>query len=301
MPAIELRQIRYFLHLADELSFSRAAKKACISQSSMTEQLQRLEDVLGVCLVDRNRRHVSLTSAGGVLQREARAVLEQIETLVEHTRNAGGVVRERLRIGYSEMAISSPMPKIIQNFRHRYPETDTILLEQSSNGSEKALLQGNFDCLFVPDLQAHPKISSLAMGDDVVLACMPDSSPLLGTPSVQIEQFRDLPIILPEDGSRFGDCILTAFARADIRPKIAARMSRASAILTLVASEAGIGFIPLSLAGLVPNGVTVRPFANPALTVPFSLVWRNEPNNGVVDRFVAIARETIGCDGGQPP
>jgi DNA-binding transcriptional LysR family regulator len=75
---------------------------------------------------------------------------------------------------------------------------------------------------------------------------------------------------------------------------VVARISRASAILTLVASEAGTGFIPLSLAGLVPNGVVVRPFAKPALTVPFSLVWRNDPSNCVVDRFVTIARDTTG-------
>jgi DNA-binding transcriptional LysR family regulator len=294
MPPIELRQLRYFVHLAEELSFSRAAKKANISQSSMTEQLQRLEDILSVRLVDRNRRNVRLTPAGDVLQQYAENLLEQIETLVEKTRNAGGLFRERLRIGYSEMALSSPMPRIIQNFRHRYPDTDTILLEQSSNGSEKALLQGTFDCLFVPELQSHPKISSLGIGDDLVLACMPESSHLLSNASVQIEHFRDEPIILPLEGSRFGDRILAAFARADIRPKIVARMSRASAILTLVASEAGTGFIPLSLAGLVPNGVAVRPFAQPALTVPFSLVWRNDPGNCVVDRFVAIAREITG-------
>jgi DNA-binding transcriptional LysR family regulator len=299
MAAIELRQLRYFVHLAEELSFSRAAKKAHISQSSMTEQLQRLEDVLGVRLVDRNRRNVRLTLAGGMLQQQTQTLLDQIETLVEKTRRAGGIFRERLRIGYSEMALSSPMPKIIQNFRHRYPDTDTILLEQSSNGSERALLQGTFDCLFVPDLQAHPKISSLVIGDDLVLACMPESSHLLSNASVQIEQFRDEPIILPEEGSRFSQRIMAAFARADIRPKIVARMSRASAILTLVASETGTGFIPLSLAGLVPSGVAVRPFAKPALTVPFSLVWRNDPGNCVVDRFVAVARETTGRDAGR--
>src|SRR5256714_11218762 len=114
MLPIELRQLRYFMRLAEELSFSRAAKKANISQSSMTEQLQRLEDVLGVRLVDRNRRNVRLTPAGEVLQQQTRALLEQVETLAEKTRNAGGIFRERLRIGYSEMALSSPMPRIIQ-------------------------------------------------------------------------------------------------------------------------------------------------------------------------------------------
>ncbi|MCK1716566.1 LysR family transcriptional regulator [Bradyrhizobium sp. 141] len=294
MPPIELRQLRYFMYLADELSFSRAARRASISQSSMTDQLQRLEDVLGVRLVDRNRRNVCLTPAGSVLRREGQDLLERIEALADKTRAAGGISRERLRIGYSEMALSSPMPRIIQNFRHRYPDTDTILLEQSSNGSERALLHGTFDCLFVPDLQAHPRISSLGIGDDAVLACMPDSSRLLDSPSVYPEQFREEPIILPEEGSRFGDRIMAAFARADVRPKIAARMSRASAILTLVAAEAGIGFIPLSLVGLVPSGVGVRPFANPPLTIPFALVWRNDPVNCVVERFVAIARETVG-------
>lgn len=293
MSPVELRQLRYFLHLADELNFCRAAKKAHVSQSSVTEQLQRLEDVLGVRLVDRNRRRVRLTPAGEVLQQQTRKLFEQVGTLVERTREAGGISRQRLRIGFSEMAVNSPMPKIIQNFRRSYPDADTVLLEQSSSGSERALLNGVLDCLFVPNLQAHPMISSLTIGEDLILACLPESSPLIASPSVRIEQLRDNPVILPAEGSRVSDLIVAAFARADIRPNVVTRISRVSAMLAFAASEGAVCFITLSLAGLVPDGIVLRPFVEPALTVPFSLVWRNQPSNCAVDHFVAIARETI--------
>lgn len=292
---IELRQLQLFLQLAAELNFSRAARKANISQSSMTTQLQRLEDVLGVHLVDRNRHSVRLTAAGEMLRTEALGLVDRVETLVERTRDAAGNVRPTLRIGYSEMAISSPMPKIIQHFRRCYPDTDTVLLEQSSNGSETALLKGTLDCVFVPTLQANPRISNLTIGEEVVLVCFPETSRLLEQATVRIDQLGEAHLILPEEGSRFSERIMRAFAQADIRPNVITRITRVSAMLTLVAAEAGVCFIPVSLAGLVPNGVAARPVAPPALTVPFSLVWRNEPPNPIVGRFVTIAREMTDC------
>lgn len=287
---IELRQLQLFLQLAEELNFSRAARNASISQSSMTTQLQRLEDVLGVHLVDRNRHSVRLTAAGETLQAEARGLIDQIRTLVERTREAAGNVRPTLRIGYSEMAISSPMPKIIQEFRRRHPETETLLVEQSSNGSEKALLKGSVDCLFVPTLRVHPELSNLTIGEEVVLVCIPDTSHLAPHATLRIAQLHDSNVILPDEGSRFSQRIARAFAEEDVQLKVSTRLSRVSAMLTLVAAEAGICFIPLSLAGLVPDGVVTRPVAPPALTVPFSLVWLREPRNLIVETFVTIAR-----------
>jgi DNA-binding transcriptional LysR family regulator len=294
---LELRQLRYFVHLADELSFNRAAQRANISQSSMTEQLQRLEDVLGVRLVERSTRSVGLTVAGELLHREARALLQQVDALVHTLRNAGGSSRQKLRIGYSEMALGSPMPKIVQNFRQRYPQVETTLVAQSSNGAEKALLQGAVDCVFVPDLRAHPALSSVPIGTDLVLACMPESSHLLENEFLKSDDLRDEPLIFPDEGSRFGDRIAGAFNTADVRPNIVARASRAYAILTLVASNTGTGFIPFSLLGLIPKGTATRPFGDPTLIVPLSLVWRNDPPNPVVACFVDIARETIAGHG----
>jgi LysR family transcriptional regulator, benzoate and cis,cis-muconate-responsive activator of ben and cat genes len=292
---IELRQLQLFLQLAEELNFSRAARNASISQSSMTTQLQRLEDVLGVHLVDRNRHSVRLTAAGEALQTEARGLLDQIRLLVERTREAAGNVRPTLRIGYSEMAISSPMPKIIQEFRRQHPETETLLVEQSSNGSEKALLKGAVDCLFVPTLRANSQLSNLTIGEEIILVCIPETSDLARCAAVQIAQLQACNIILPDEGSRFSQRIARAFAEADVQLKVSTRLSRVSAMLTLVAAEAGICFIPLSLAGLVPDGVVTRPVAPPALTVSFSLVWLRESRNLIVEHFVSIARRlTVG-------
>lgn len=287
---LELRHLRNFLHLAETLSFSRGAERAHISQSSMTEQIQRLEDVVGVRLVDRNRRHVRLTLAGETLRQQARSVLDSVDQVVEATRRAGGVVRDQLRVGYSEMALSSAMPGIIQRFRLAEPHTDTILLEQSSVGAEQKLLDHVIDCAFVPGSQHHPDIAALEIGNDQVLACIAANSPLARHSCLTIKQISHEPLILPSKGNRFGDSIIAAFARADIEPRIVARINRASAILTLVAAEEGAGFIPLSLAGLVPPGVLVRPFGRPQLAVAFSLLWRRAQTDGPVARMVEMAR-----------
>lgn len=294
---VELRHLRNFLHLAEELSFSRGAQRAHISQSSMTEQIQRLEDVIGVTLVDRNRRRVRLTPAGETLRLRVRTLLDTVDEVVDDTRRAGGVLRDQLRIGYSEMALSSAMPGIVQRFRHDQPHTETILVEQSSSGAEQALLDHLVDCAFVPGSQHHPDIAALEIGSDLVLACIAETSPLSRHSQLTFKQLAHEPLILPSKGNRLGDCITTAFARAGITPRIVARINRASAILTLAAAEEGVGFIPLSLSGLVPGGVLIRPFGRPQLSVPFSLLWRRSQSEGPVAQMVRMAREVTPASG----
>ena len=294
MLPLELRHLRYFLHLAEEKSFVRAAKNANVSQSSMTEQMQRLEDILGVTLIDRDRRHVALTPAGELLERKARELLRGAHELIEETRVAGGIVRRQLRIGYSEMALGSPMPEITRAFRQLHPGVKLFVSHQSSIASDKALMEDKLDILFVPSLSKIAAFETLKLGDEAVLACLPDNLDLGGAEAMSPFQFRDLPLILPMESSRFAERVATAFAQADIRPNIVSRISRVTSMLTLVASGEACCFIPGSFSGIIPRGVVALPFCDPNLTVPFSLVWRKEPRNLAVEWFVNVAREVLG-------
>lgn len=288
MP-IELRQLHYFRYLARSLSFSRAADEASISQSSMSEQIKRLEDLLGTRLVDRTHRSIRLTLAGEALRDEVDAVLGQIDEMVDRVRSAGGVARSTIKIGYSEMAVGTVMPAILHIFRERHPAIEMVLREQSSIGAERALLNGEFDCVFVPGDRPPPNISHIDLGTEPVLLCVASTSPFAHTASIEVADLRDQPMILPDEGSKLTRYIRSQFALAQIEPKIIARSDHALSIMTLVASEEGAGFIPASLAGLAPAGVIVRPIGNPALQIPFSMLWCTNNSGTELDCLISIA------------
>lgn len=288
--SIEVRQLRYFRSLARELNFRRAAAAVNISQSTLSEQIQRLEDVIGVTLLDRSNRLVRLTPAGLLLGQRSEIVLADIARLVEEVRRAAGVVRRTLRIGYSEMAIGTVMPTILHAFREQYPHIETILSEQSSSGAEGALLDGCYDCLFVPGTNRPPAIAALELGQEPILVCLPASSKLAAQPRITLADLSQQPLILPDESSKLSSYIEGTFAKAGIIPRIAARASRALSILTLVASETGIAFIPRSLSSLAPAAVVVRSLDSDALQIGFGLIWRANSTDDAVGALVQVAK-----------
>lgn len=287
--SIELRQLRYFRHVARELNFSRAATCASVSQSSISEQIGRLEDVLGVRLFDRSQRQIRLTLAGELLRDEVDALVGQVDTLVSRVRAAGGEVRGVLKVGYSEMAIGTQMPRILHLFRELHPGIEVLLNEQSSIGVERALLDGRFDCVFAPGSGLQPGLTSLFLGAEPVLLCIAADSPLATALHLSLEALRDEPLILPDEGSKLARYIQMVFATAQLTPRVAARAGRALSIMTLVASEQGVAFIPASLTGLKPAGVIFRPVEGSNLSLPFSLTWATARESTPLRQLITVA------------
>ena len=289
--SIEVRQLRYFRSLAREQHFRRAAEAENISQSTLSEQILRLEDVLGVSLLDRRQRRVRLTPAGELLALRSDALLGSLHQLVEEVRQAAGVSRQVLRIGYSEMAVGTLMPTILHAFRERHPAIETVLSEQSSNGAERALLDGSYDCLFVPGTNQPPAIAALELGQEPVLACLPALSALAVKPRLALMDLAEQPLILPDESSKLSSYIEGEMVRAGIVPRIAARAVRALSMLTLVAAGAGVAFIPRSLASMAPPSVTVRPLTDRPLQIGFALIWRAHGAAEAVAALVDVAKD----------
>lgn len=289
--SIEVRQLRYFRSLAREQHFRRAAEAENISQSTLSEQILRLEDVLGVNLLDRRQRRVKLTPAGDLLARRCDALLDALDRLVGEVRQAGGVSRQVLKIGYSEMAVGTLMPTILHAFRERHPAIETVLSEQSSSGAERALLDGVYDCLFVPGANRPPGIAALELSQEPILVCLPASSALAAKKRLALADLAEQPLILPDESSKLSSYIEGEFLRAGIVPKVTSRAVRALSMLTLVASEAGLAFIPRSLASLAPPSVAVRPLTGGSLQIGFALIWRAHGAPEAVAALVEVAKD----------
>ncbi|MCB1477006.1 MAG: LysR family transcriptional regulator [Rhodobiaceae bacterium] len=290
---VELRHLRNFKLLAEELNFSRAAMRAHISQSSLSEQILRLEDVLGVKLFDRSRRHVKLTMAGEVLREELPGLLDNVGRIVERTRQASGEARERLRVGYSAMALNTPMSRIIQNFRRQHPDIETTLFEQSSNGAEVALMDNALDCVFVPNPPDNPKISFLHVLHDPVVCCLPPDSKLAHKDVLTVEDLRGQPLILPNPGSWSAEFILAACNSHGVEPTIAARASRPSVFLTMVSAGVGISFLSATLERMAPDGIHLRRLGDPPIAMPFSLVWDASRQTAGIKNLIRVTHATL--------
>lgn len=286
---VELRHLRNFWILAEELNFTRAARRAILSQSALSEQIARLEEVLDTRLFDRNRRSVQLTVAGRVLMENVSDLLDHVDLVIERTRKAGGTSRSTLRVGYSAMSLNSPMAGLLQAFNLQHPQTETFLKEQSSGGSEKELLHGTFDCIFTPNPPENPQLSYLTISHDPVLCCVRKDSPLAASPVVEIQDIKDTKIILPDHGSRYAAFLLAAFSAAGIEPRLTARCSRPSIFLTMVSTGQGIAFLPTSLRAMAPDSLTLVPFGSPPLSMPFALVWNRSRLTPETERLIEIA------------
>lgn len=287
---LELRHLRNFWILAEELNFTRAARRAIISQSAMSEQIARLEEVLDTRLFDRDRRSVRLTNAGQVLLRSMPGLFDHVDGILAATREAGGATRTTLRIGYSAMSLNTPMAAILHQFRQRHPEIETVLKQQSSSGSEKALLHDSFDCIFTPHPPDNPLLSHVIVAQEPLLCCMPTDSPLAANATVQMADLQGVPLILPDQGSRFATFILAALSAAGVEPQVIARCSRPSVFLTMISAGMGVAILPASLRGMAPDSLKLRPFGAPQLCIPFALVWNRARYTHAIDRLVALAQ-----------
>lgn len=288
--SLELRHLRKFRILAEELNFTRASRRTNTSQSALSEQIMRLEDVLGVRLFERSKRLVKLTLAGEALQRELPDLLDRVDGIIARTRSAGNYVHPRLRIGYSAMSLNTPMATILHKFRAAHPEVELVLQEQSSRGTENALLDLSLDCIFAPNPPDNPTLGRIDITHDPILCCIPEDHPLASRERVLVKDLKGELLILPNIGSRYAAFIAGLFSQHNIEPKIVARSSRPTVFLTMVSAGIGISFMPTCFKGMASDGIALRPFGMPHYRVPFSLVWNQEKATPHLHLLMQIAR-----------
>lgn len=257
---MELRQLRYFVRLARELNFTRAAAKLHLAQPALSRQIRNLEEELGVELVKRGARGISLTPAGEVFLAQACALLEQSERAVQLTRTSGE--HAQVNIGYVWGLFHSLAPQWIAAFRQRMPQVAVNLLDLTATQQAEALKQGRIDlgCIgfaFEPDAA---KLAKRKVGRSAFMAALPEKHPLASKRAVALADLaRDSFIVISDDtypgAARF---LREACQRAEFGPKILQTVERGYTILGLVAGNCGVTLLPESLQALPHPGVVFR-------------------------------------------
>jgi DNA-binding transcriptional LysR family regulator len=260
---VELRQLRYFVAVAEELHFRRAAERLHISQPPLSQQIRALEDELGFALLTRTRRRVELTPAGAAFLRDVRALLAELEGAVATARRIDAGQSGRLRISFVGSALFSIVPRIVERFRHGRPSVEIELHERPTVDQLRAVRAGLVDVGLVrPPIEDEAGLRVRTVLRERTVAALPAGHPLAGLSRVPLRRLAAEPLVLfPRDQAPgFHDLLIDSLAGARATgPRVIQYAPEMLTIIGLVAAGTGVSLVPASVSRLALDGVTYRP------------------------------------------
>jgi DNA-binding transcriptional LysR family regulator len=297
---LELRQLRHFVVLAEELHFRRAAARLHISQPPLSKQIAALEQELGCQLLERTRRRVALTPAGEAFLRDTRAVLAELDVAVSTARALDAGLAGVLRIGFVGSALLSIVPVAVQAFSAGRPNVEVELSERSTVDALRLLRSGTIDVALVrPPMEPDPTLHSELVLRERTIAAVPAGHPLARLRRIPLRRLASEPLVLfPRvQAPGFHDLLIGELAATGSSPRVAQYAPEMTTIVGLVAAGIGVSPVPASVAHLGLDGVAYRPLAG-APYAELIAVTRAHEDAPLLDAFVAAAREA-GRDAGR--
>ncbi|MFT3801574.1 MAG: LysR family transcriptional regulator [Burkholderiaceae bacterium] len=292
---MKLHFLRYFVVLAEELHFGRAAARLSITQPPLSSAIKSLEAELDVQLLIRDSKHVELTQAGAAFLDEARQILQRIDRASQMARVVAKGKRGRLEIGTTSSLVYREVPRVVRRFGDEAPDVDVQLIEMSSADQIDHLLRGQLHAGFVNGDTSPPKLASLALRADEFVACLPVDHPLAGRRQVGLKALADQRFVMfSRDVSPANyDNVIAVFSRAGIHPITAHAARQWLTIVALVANGMGVSLVPRSLARSAVHGVRFVRLADRVATAPAMLVWNPAYQPPALDVFVRAAQREV--------
>ncbi|MCE3264484.1 MAG: LysR family transcriptional regulator [Pseudoduganella sp.] len=298
---IELRQLRYFVTVAEELHFGRAARRLHMTQPPLSQTIMALEEMLGAPLFERNRRGVALTAAGNALLPEARRLLQQAAGLGELVQRAATGASGRLALAFVSSADYSVLPPSLRAYRAAFPQVEITLKEATSDLQLEDLLEGRVDAgLLIPPLpdRARQELEYLpVLSEPLVLAAPAGLPQLAGAPAADLRRLAGLPLIIFPRHISPGlyDAILSVFRAAGITAEVGQEAIQMQTIVSLVSAGMGIALVPQSVSNLRRPGVQYLPLVQSTPLVETGLAWRRDNASPVLRGFLELMRKRIEC------
>jgi DNA-binding transcriptional LysR family regulator len=293
---LELRQLRYFIAVAEELHFGRAAARLHMTQPPLSQAIAALEESLGAPLFLRNRRTVELAAAGIALLPEARRLLAQADALPELARRAAGGAAGRLALAFVTSCDYSVLPPFLRRYSERYPDVHLSLLEATSDVQAEELLRGRVDAGFlIPPLpdKAQGDLDYIKVLEEPLILCAPAGLALpADNAPVRLQDLPRLPLIIfpREISPALHDAILSCFRAAGITPVIGQLAIQMQTIVSLVSAGMGLALVPQSVSNLMRPGVEYRALADPTPLVETGIAWRRDNPSPVLKGFLELLR-----------
>ncbi|WP_026735769.1 LysR family transcriptional regulator [Fischerella sp. PCC 9605] len=290
---MELRHLRYFVTLAEELHFGRAAERLHIAQPPLSQQIQQLETELGFQLFHRTKRTVQLTEAGQIFLGEVQQILRQLEQAVQLGRQASRGLRGQVVIGFVSSAAYNVLPTILQTFRTCIPDVNLELHELTTDQQLQWLRDGRIDVGFLrPPVEEDTFCWEIIFNESLVVA-LPEVHPLANQSSVSLSSLKnELFILFPRPlAPGLYDSIISFCQQANFSPSVAQEAIQMQTIVSLVAAEMGVAIVPESLQHLQRTGVVYKPMQELTPKVTLAMIWLRDNTSATVQRFLEVVRQ----------
>jgi DNA-binding transcriptional LysR family regulator len=300
---MELRHLKYFVTLAEELNFSRAAERVGIAQPPFSKQIRDLEIELGVTLFERTKRRVQITKAGRIFLTEVKLVMQQVNVAVAAVQKAGKGESGQLIVGFNNAASYSVLPDVLKQFYDRYPDAEIVLKELTTSQQLANLKNGQIDI----GLQCLPLNSSgikvidssglvtVSIREELLMIALPVKHPLAKSSTVNFQMLENELFILPppQIGEGLYHQISKLFRESKFLPKRTQQVLELPTIVNLVASGIGISIVPSSLQSLQRTGVVYRPLIESQTEIKLGAVWRINHIPPLLSSFLRSIEEII--------
>lgn len=291
---MELRHLRYFVAVAREQSFTRAAKKLHIAQPPLSRQIQQLEEELGVELINRNSRPAYLTDAGRLLYEQAVQVLDRIEEMRAMMRRLQQAERGRFGIGFVGSTLYGKLPEVIRRYRAARPGVEAALVELTSLEQTAALKEGRIDVGFGRIPHDDPAIVRHLLRNERVIAVLPLGHPLLEHPGpLRLRDLKDEPLVIYPRAPRpsYADQVLAMFRAQDITLHSVTEVRELQTALGLVAAQAGMTLVPAGVRQLRRDGVAYRDLDEDSATSPIIMSHRRDDASAEISIILELIQE----------
>jgi DNA-binding transcriptional LysR family regulator len=291
---MELRRLRYFVAVAEELSFNRAARRLHMAQPPLSVQIKNLEQELGVLLFERTSRGVLLTEAGELLLEEARRILVQVDQTVSLVRRVGQGEVGRLALGFVPSASNEALPPILGAFRERFPGVELFLREMRPDLVVRRLHERQIDAglLYLP--LEDPSLGIERISREPLVLALPEKHPLVSEGQVDLASVAEEPFILPASYQQmpglYGQVVETCRQAGFVPKAVQKDVWLMQTIVGLVAGGTGVALVPASLRNLHTRGVVYRFVRGLTPTVELGMIWRREDQGTVLASFLRVAR-----------
>lgn len=281
---MELRHLRYFSVLADELHFGRAAQRLAISQPPLSVAIRQLEEAVGARLFDRNSKEVRLTGAGQALRASARRLLRQAEEAALEAREVAAGSAGRLRIGFVGAMLYRGLPQALRAFQASHPAVRTSLTELNSAEQITDLLHDRLDLGFMHTARLPAELQTRLLLGEPFVACVPEGHALarakrLAPAALQGEAFVMFSRAASPD---YHERILAICAQAGFLPEVRHEVRHWLAVVSMVGQGLGVGLVPQAMQRCGMPGVVFRPLQGVAAESEAYGVWRAQTNNVLV-------------------
>ncbi len=292
---IELRHLRYFVAVAEELHFGRAALRLHLAQPPLSQQIRKLEEILGHALFTRTSRSVRLTSAGEVFLERARRTLRNVQEDLDEARSIGRGEVGFLRVGFIGSSMLTPLPAMLGQYRRQYPRVNLQLSESFTSILIQSLTKNTLDACFLRDGDPTDGLIIEPLFSEPFVAVLPSNHAIAKRKSVSAADLRNEPFVFftPSAGALAYQKTVSLCEAHGFRPHVVQEAPQWLTILRLVGAGLGVSIAPACVAQIITPDVVCRPLRGANVQSTIGLAYRAADDRAIVKSFRKIARISV--------